>query len=229
MIVRPIARPEPLSVATCAAWPPDAAAAEGVVVRARRDFPVASLPRQPYLEVVALGRAESEVARAAFDDAVGQLESPQNRLGVLDHGLELVVRLRRRRELDQLDLIELVLAVDSLHVLAVRSCLPAIAGRERGVAPRQRVLGQHLSAVKRRERDFGGWDQVERTVLVRLDGFEELLLELGELAGPEHRLAAYQVWHPQLGVSVLASVEVEHEVGEGAFEAGSGSVMDDEA
>src|SRR5947208_9153933 len=46
----------------------DAATAEVGVVRAGRDLAVLALSRQPDLEVVALGGAEADVARAALDD-----------------------------------------------------------------------------------------------------------------------------------------------------------------
>src|SRR5262249_4210148 len=54
---------------------------------------------------------------------------------------------------------------------------------------------------------------------VRLHGLEELLLEFGELPDPEHRRPADQMGHPDLGIAVLARVEVEHEGRECSFQA----------
>ena len=58
---------------------------------------------------------------------------------------------------------------------------------------------------------------------------EEVLRELGELAGAEEGLGVDHVGRQDFGVAVLAGVEVEHEVGEGALEACSLAVVDDEA
>src|SRR4030095_15392840 len=91
------------------------------------------------------------------------------------------IRLSRRRELHELDLVELMLAIYALHVLAVRTRLAAVARRERGVAPGQRRLGQRLAGVKRRQRDFRRRNEIERAPLVGLHGFEQLLLELRQL------------------------------------------------
>src|SRR5581483_11501126 len=54
---------------------------------------------------------------------------------------------------------------------------------------------------------------------------EEVLRELGELAGAEERPRVDHVRRKDFGIAVLAGVEVEHEVGEGAFEASARSVM----
>ncbi len=52
---------------------------------------------------------------------------------------------------------------------------------------------------------------------------EEVFGELGELAGAEEGLGVDQAGRQDFGVAVLAGVEVEHEVGEGALEAGARS------
>src|SRR5208337_1062363 len=39
-------------------------------VAARRDFPVCTLPRQPYFDIVCLGCGKTQVAGAKHDDAV---------------------------------------------------------------------------------------------------------------------------------------------------------------
>src|SRR5439155_913848 len=186
-----------------------ATAAEGVVVRARRDLTVAALPRQPHLGVVALGRAEPQVADAALDHAVRELEALQHRLGVPHHRFQLVGGLGRRRELHELHFVELVLAIDPFHVLAVRPSVAPVAGRAGRVAARERGLRQHLARMQRGERDLRRRDEIERAALVGLDGLEELLLELRQLARLEHRLAVHEMGYPDLRVAVLARVEVE--------------------
>ena len=125
-----------------------------------------SMLRTPHLDVIALRGAEAEITDAALDDPIWQLQALQDLFGVRHHRLELVVRLLRRRELYQLDLVELVLAVDALHVLAVRSRLAPIRRRECRVAKRERRFAQHFAAVHRRQRHLRGRDEVERAPLV---------------------------------------------------------------
>src|SRR2546430_4409611 len=106
---------------------------ERVIVGARRDLTIAGLPGQPRLDVVALRGAESEIADATLDHPIRNLEALQDGLGVRDHRLQLRIGLGRGRELHELDLVELALALDALHVLAVRARLAPVARRERGV------------------------------------------------------------------------------------------------
>jgi len=93
-------------------------------------------------------------------DAIRDLETLEHFFGVLHHRLELGGRLGRCGHLHQLDLVELVLADHPLHVLAVGAGLAPVARRERGVAPRQRGLGQHLTRMQRRQRDLRGRDEI---------------------------------------------------------------------
>ncbi len=51
-------------------------------------------------------------------------------------------------------------------------------------------------------------------------GSEEILLHLRQLAGAEQRLGADQVGHRDLGVAVLAGLQVEHELAERPLELG---------
>src|SRR3989441_1044746 len=187
-------------------------------VRARRDLAVLPLPGQPDLHVVALRRLEPHVAGAVEHHPIGELEALEHRLGVPDHGLQLVVRLRGRRDLHQLDLVELVLSDHALHVLAVRPRLAAVARRERHVATRERRLGEDLTRVERRHGHLGGGDHVERAAFVGLERLEDLLLELGQEPIVLHRRGIHEVGHPHFRVAVLPRVEVEHELRQRALE-----------
>src|SRR5262249_45816343 len=100
-----------------------------LAVRARRDLLVHALPRQPDLEVVRLRRRESEVAGAQRDDAIVQAEALQHALGILAHRFELGVARLGRGQLDELDLVELMLADQAARILAVRAGLGAKARR----------------------------------------------------------------------------------------------------
>ena len=60
-------------------------------------------------------------------------------------------------------------------------------------------------------------------------GVEKVVSELGEISCAEQRLGVYERRGKHFDVAVLAGMEVEHELGEGAFEAGAGAEVDDEA
>ncbi len=202
-----------------------AAGLEVLAVRAGGDLAVGVLSGQPDLEVVGLGRRETHVAGREADHAIGDLEPLEHAAGAGDHPLELVVARLGRREVHQLDLVELVLADQPAHVLAVRSGLAAEAGREGAVADRQRRLVEDLVAMQVGHRHLGGRDQVVVGALQP----EEVRLELRQLAGAEERRRVDDVRRQHLGVAVLAGVEVEHERDERPLERGAGAEQRGEA
>ena len=87
---------------------------------------------------------------------VRELERLEDPLRVPRHGLELVVGGLGRRHLHELDLVELVLAEEAPRVLPVRPGLAAVARREGGVLPRQRLAREDLASVQRGQRHLGG-------------------------------------------------------------------------
>ena len=92
------------------------------------------------------------------------------------------------REDEHLDLVELVHAEHASRVLAGGAGLAAEAGREPGIAERQRVAVEDLGHVHRRKSHLGGAREEEAVLLelvdVRLLGWEE--------SGAEHCLLAYE-------------------------------------
>jgi hypothetical protein len=132
-------------------WPVARVHAPGLevaAVGARGDLAVAALPRQPDLEVVGLARAEAGVAGAERQDAVGQAQATEHLLGAPRHPLVLGLGLLGRRDADQLDLRELVLADHPARVPARRPGLRAEAGGVGGQADRQPSLVQDLAATR---------------------------------------------------------------------------------
>ena len=160
-----------------------AARLEVLAVGAGGDLAVARLPRQPDLEVVGLRRREPHVAGGQRHDPVGKPEPAEHGLRGLGEHLELRVAGLRRGEVDELDLVELVLADQAAHVAAVGAGLGAEARRVGAVAARQRRLLEDLAAVQVGHRHLGGRDEVE---VGSLD-VEEVGLELGQLAGADQR------------------------------------------
>src|SRR6185436_17780244 len=202
-----------------------AARLEVLAVAARGDLAIRVLPRQPHLDVVGLRRGEAEVAGRERHHAVGQPEHLQHAFGVAGELLERGVALRRRGELHQLDLVELVLTDQAAHVAAVRARLGAEAGRVRGITHRQGRFVEHLLAVEVGERHLGGGHEVE---VVRFD-LEQVSLELGQLPGAHQRLAAHHEGRQHLAVAVLAGVEVEHQRDERPLEPRAGAEVGGEA
>ena len=157
---------------------------EVAAVRAARDLAIAALPGQPDLDVVGPARGEAGVARGQRHHPVGQPQPLQDRLGTADHPLVLGVGLLRRGDADQLDLGELVLPDHALGVLPGGTGLRAEAGRE-GRQPHRQLPPRRGS---RRRRGWSSGTSAGRDQPVAGRGAEEVLLELGQLAGAEQRL-----------------------------------------
>src|SRR5216117_3144678 len=102
--------------------------------------------------------------------------------------------------------------------------LASETGRVRGVGQGQVRAVQDLIAMQVRDGHLGGRNE-EQIVGRRPVG---LLLELRDVARPLHRLALYQERWLHLDVAVLAGVQVEHEVDQGAYELRPGAHEDRE-
>ena len=90
-----------------------------------------------HLEVERAGRRPAEVARAQIEDAVGQFELLEHRLGTpQDVGLRLQ-RVVRRAVREQLDLVELVHPQQAPRVAPGRARLTPVTRRRRGEAERE--------------------------------------------------------------------------------------------
>ena len=189
----------------------DAGAARliGLAVGAGGDLAVGLLARQPDLEIVGLGGGDAHVAGRQRHHAVGQLEQLQHSLGVPGELLESVVARPRRGELHQLHLVELVLTDEAAHVLAVGAGLGPETRRVGDVAQRQLRLVEDLVAVQVGQRHLGGGHQIVRIVAGEP---EQVVAELGQLAGAGQRVGVDDERRQHLTVAVLAGVQVEHEV-----------------
>src|SRR5579871_2001706 len=132
--------------------------------RAGRDLAKEVLPRQPDLDVVGLLRRETHVAGAQRDDAVVQIQPAQHLLGARQHTLMLVLALLGRRDRNELDLGELVLADHAARVLAGGTGLGAEARRERREAHRQFGLVGDCLTHQVGQGHLGGGDEPETLV-----------------------------------------------------------------
>ena len=140
-----------------------------------------------------------------------------------------------RGEFDEFDLLELVLADHAADILAVAAGFGAEAGGVGAEAGGELGLVEGLVPEEVGDGDFGGGDEPMVAVLVDAGlvglvvAVEEVGGEFGEAAGAEEGFGVDHVGRQDFGVAVLAGVEVEHEVGDGALEAGSLAIVDDEA
>ena len=110
-------------------------------------------------------------------------------------------------------------------VLAGGAGLAPEARRVGGVADRQSGGVEDLVAVEVRDRDLGGRDQVQ---VVAGDDVHLVFL-VRDLAGADGGRGVDDGRRPDLGHAVLAGVDVEEPVDEGALERGAGTLVDREA
>ena len=149
-----------------------------------------------------------------------QLEPLEHALRIPTQGLELLGAPIRSHQLDELDLIELVLADQPARVLAARARLRAEARRVRGQPDREVRGVEDLIHVEVGDLDLGGrrQEQIMVGILVGPDGeleLEQVRLELRQLPGAAQRRAPHDRRWPHLGVA-MRRVEIEHVVDERA-------------
>ena len=116
-------------------------------------------------------------------------------------------------------------AEDAAGVLAGRAGLAPEARRVGRVADRQLGGLEDLVAVEVRDRDLGRRDQVQ---VVAGDDVHLVFL-VGDLAGAARGRRVDDDRRPDLGEAVLAGVDVEEPVDQGALERGAGALVDREA
>ena len=114
-------------------------------VRAARHFQIRVLSRRPDFDVVSLGRAKTEIARAKFDHAIVQAEQLQHALRVRRQRFMFRVGSFRRRDFHQLHLVELMHANDAARLAS---------GRTRFAPKTRRVGDKFLRQLRGRENFF---------------------------------------------------------------------------
>ena len=184
-------------------------------VRTRRNFSVALLAGHPDLQVERVLRCKTKVAGTQLHDSVRHFQGVQRHArptqNILEEGL---FRALRVFDTHQLDLVELVLPYKPGRIPAAGAGLPPEAGCVGH--PGQGQVGRCERLVRHQvgDRHFGGGDEVQVIL-----GFEQVVGEFGELAGPKQRLASDQVRNVDLFVARRA-VEIEHHLNEGAVQRG---------
>ena len=164
----------------------------------------------------ALGSGKSQITGAQGDYPVMDIQPAQDLLGICQEFFQFVVRGLRGRELDQLHLVELVLAYNPPRILAIGTRFLAKTGGIGAIVQRQVLFSEGLFPMDIGHRHLGSRDQ---KVIHPFD-LEEVLLELGELAGARHDVPVDHEGGEYLPVAVLVDVQIEHKVDQGALQPG---------
>jgi hypothetical protein len=88
-------------------------------IAARRYLPVKLLSRQPYLQVIRLGCRETKISGAKGNHSVRKLQPFQYFFSIFGELFKFIIRILRLTKLDQLNLIELMLADQASCILAI--------------------------------------------------------------------------------------------------------------
>ncbi len=104
-----------------------------------------------------------------------------------------------------------------LHVLTIRARLAAKARSVGGQRNREPGRIQDFIAIEIRHRNFGGGNQPE--IFVAMRHAEKIGGKLRQLSRAIHGIGVNHVGRENFRVSVLAGVQIEHEVGESTLQA----------
>ena len=120
-------------------------------------------------------------------------------------------------DLHELDLLELMLPKHAARILAVGTGLGPKARRVRRDLDRQLRRFEDRLAHEVRQGHLGGRNQIETACAVHC---EQLARELRQLARAEQRVLVDEIRHVGLGISMLARMQIEHELSQGAVQPG---------
>src|SRR6266496_5124984 len=95
-----------------------------------RNFEKCVLTGRPDFDVVSLGRSKPQITGAKFEDSIMQTKQLQDSLGVRSERFQFVVRFFRRRDLHQLDFVELVHTDDPACLMP---CCASLTAKTRSV------------------------------------------------------------------------------------------------
>ena len=130
----------------------------------------------------------------------------------------------RAGDRDQLDLGELVLTDHAPRILACSACLRAEARCPGGVAQRQHAFVEDLAGDEVGQGHLGGRDEI-----AAVGGAEQILFELGQLAGAKHGVLADQQRRRDLEIAKLARMEIEHKLAQRPLQPGQRPPQHDKA
>ena len=194
-------------------------------VRAGRNLTVLALRREPYFDIIGLGRRKAHIARAKLHHMVRQLQNAQNIFSSIHHGFEFVPARFRLNEFNQLDLVELMLADKTAGVAAGTACFSTEASRVSAVVFRQFVAIEDFITMVVRGRHFSRRHQI----IVHAFQLEHIFGKLRQLARARHAVLVGNVRCQHFRIAMLRGMKVHHKVDAGTFQAGAQTLVEHKA
>src|SRR6266481_1514611 len=198
---------------------------EGFAVRAGRDLSKFVARRQPDFDVVGFCRSKAHVAGAEQHGAIVQAELLKNGFCISYQRFVLFVAFLRMGELEELNLLELMLAEDPAGVFSGGAGFGAEAGGPCGDVDGEFIFGNRFVPIQIVKFYFRSRCKPEIGVLY----FEEIGGELRQLARAGERRSVYQKGWKNFCVTVFARVNVEEEIRQGTLQASSPAFVNGEA
>ncbi len=180
---------------------------------------------EPDFDVVGFGGSEAHLRGAEKHDAIMQTEALEDLFDIGDEGIELGVTLVWARELEELDLLKLVLAANAAGIATRGARFGTEAGRPGAVADRERFGGEGGIAVEAGELDLRGGSEPK----VCAFAVEHVRSELGKLADASESSGVDEEGRKDFAIAALAGMNLEHEMGECAFETRAQATIDGKA
>src|SRR5712691_1553684 len=202
-----------------------AAGLKRFTVGAGRNFAEFVARGQPNFDVVCFGRSKAHVSSAEQHGAIVQPQFLKYGFRISCKRLVLFVAFLGMSELEKLDFLKLMLAEDAAGVLSGGASFGAEAGGPGGDKNGEFFFGNGFVAVQIVELDFGSGREPEVGVL----DFEKVGGEFRELASAGEGGGVHQEGRQDFRVAVLAGVDIEEEIREGALKAGSPAFVNGKA
>src|SRR5216683_1381035 len=194
-----------------------AAGLKRFAVGAGRNFAEFVARGQPNFDVVCFGRSKPHVAGAKQHGAIVQSQFLKYGFRISCKRLVLLVAFLRMGELEELNFLELMLAENAAGVLSGGASFGAEASGPGGDADGEFFFGDGLVAIEIVELDFRSRREPEVGVL----DLEKISGKFRQLACAGERRGVHQEGRQDFRVAMLAGVDVEEKIGEGAFESGA--------
>src|SRR5262245_31563621 len=183
---------------------------------------VAPLPWRPDFNIVRACAGETQVTGAKENHAVMQSEFLEHPLRMREHLVLRRVTLLRARHLNQFYFVELV-HTNKAPCADARGAGLAAEARGVGTVPNwQLVLAQNFFTVNVGDGGFRGRNEIKRTQFAGVIAFSHtviLIAKFWELADSFEALRPHYKRRRYLGVAMLANVQIEEKLNQGALEA----------
>src|ERR1019366_4098558 len=148
---------------------------------------------------------ETQIGRAQLDDAERNFQPATYLRGIVHHLVKFIVQRFRANQLDHLDLVELMAALDAADVAPRRHLLAPEARRVCGQVNRQNAFVESFIAMEAGQRNLGGRDEPEVVLFIVV----HRVPVLREMPSARDSLAIHHQRRDYLEVSLLL-LDIEH-------------------